>query len=184
MLFAANSSSLIQRVLLSDSNGDPITGVGFDDADLSLSYNLQTVGSWVTPTLVDGTLGAYLENSWKEIGAGVYQWCPPNAVVVANTNTLVRAVYAANDPQYDTIEARLPVVDSAGAVELDSAAQSLIQKAIDGTGYLLAINAGEVSDPQQAASTYIITVLGATYTAALAGQTAEGVRTAPTLSKV
>lgn len=107
-------------MLLKDSSDDPITGVAFDDASLSLSYNLQTVGTWVTPTLVDGTLGTYLANSWKEIGGGIYQWCPPNAVVVANTNTLVRAVYGANDPQYDTIEARLPAVSSAGAVELDS----------------------------------------------------------------
>lgn len=122
MLFAANSTSLIQRVLLTDDNGDPITGVAFDSGSLALSYNLQAVGAWVTPTLVDGTLGVYLANSWKEIGGGIYQWCPPNAVVAANTSTLVRAVYGANDPQYDTIEARLPAVSAAGAVELDSGA--------------------------------------------------------------
>lgn len=110
MLFSTNSASLIQRVLLIDDAGDPITGVAFNSGSLAISYNLQTVGAWVTPVLVDGTLGTYLENSWKEIGGGVYQWCPPNAVVVANTNTLVRAVYGANDPQYDTIEARLPAV--------------------------------------------------------------------------
>lgn len=121
MLFAANSTSLIQRVLLKDSNDDPITAVAFDDADLEISYNLQTAGTWVTPELVDGTLGTYLANSWTEIGGGVYQWCPPNSVVAANTSTLIRAVYGANDPQYDTIEARLPAVSSAGAVELDSA---------------------------------------------------------------
>ena len=70
--------------------------------------------------MVDGTLGVYLANSWKEIGAGVYQWCPPDAVIVANTSTIVRAVYGSNRAQHDTIEARLPVVDSDGAVELDS----------------------------------------------------------------
>jgi hypothetical protein len=69
------------------------------------------------------------------------------------------------------------------AVELDSAATDLIQKAVDGTGYLLAINAGAVSDPRQATSTYVLTAFGATYTSELQGQTEEGVRTAPTLSK-
>jgi len=71
----------------------------------------------------------------------------------------------------------------AGAVELDSGATDLIQKAVDGTAYLLAINAGAVSDPRQATSTYVLTAFGATYTSELQGQTEEGVRTAPTLSK-
>lgn len=124
MLFATNASSLIQTVLLIDSNSDPITGVAHNDADLAVSYKLQTSGSWVTPSLVDGTLGTYLANSWKEIGAGIYQWCPPNAVIVANTNTLVRVVYGANAPQYDTIEARLPDVSATGIVTASGSSNS------------------------------------------------------------
>ena len=66
---------------------------------------------------------------------------------------------------------------------LDSAAQAQIGAIQDNTGYLLALNAGAVSDPQSASSTYVITVGATTYTVALAGQTSTGVRTAPALSK-
>ena len=107
MLFESDATSLILRLLLIDDAGDPVTGVAFDDGDLSLSYLLEASGAWVTPTLVSGTAGVYLANSWVEIGGGLYQWCPPAAVVVADTTTLIRATYAANDPQYDTIELRL-----------------------------------------------------------------------------
>jgi hypothetical protein len=122
MLFAANSTSLIQRVRLLNDAGDPIIGVAHNSGSLEIAYNLQSDGLWVVTTLVAGTLGTYLANSWVAIGAGLYQWCPPNAAIVANATTLVRATYAANAPQYGKIEARLPKVDASAAVELDSSA--------------------------------------------------------------
>ena len=108
MLFPTNAANLIIRLLLKTTSGNPILSVAHNDVNLTISYNLQDSGAWVTPSLVDGTRGAYLANSWKEMGAGIYQWCPPNAAIVANTATLIRAVHSTNTPQYDTIEARLP----------------------------------------------------------------------------
>ena len=102
-----NETSLITHVRLEDDAGDPITGVAYNDGSLAVSYSLLSAGTWTTPTLVDGTLGTYLANSWKEIGGGLYQWCPPDAVVVANKATTVRVTYGANASQYDVLNARL-----------------------------------------------------------------------------
>jgi hypothetical protein len=108
MLFPTNATNLIIRVLLKNDSDVAITGILHSNVSLSVGYNLQASGAWVSPSLVDGTLGVYLANSWKEIGAGIYQWCPPNAAIVANTATVIRAIYSTNKPLYDTIEARLP----------------------------------------------------------------------------
>jgi len=59
----------------------------------------------------------------------------------------------------------------------------LLDESVDLGGWQLAINAGAVAAPQASVSSYIITINGVTYTAALAGQTEAGVRTAPTLTK-
>lgn len=110
MLFTTDAASLVQLLLVVDSNSDPIPSITFDDADLAVSYKLQAGAAWVTPVLVAGTLGTYLANSWVELGAGLYQWCPPAAAIVAGTSTAVRVVYAANPALYDTIEPKLPAI--------------------------------------------------------------------------
>lgn len=102
-----NETSLITQLLLTDDAGDPITGVAYDDADLAVSYRLVSGGAWVDLTLVDGTLGTFVASSWKEIGGGLYQLCPPDAAIVANTATAVRVTYGANASQYDVLNARL-----------------------------------------------------------------------------
>lgn len=126
MLFPTNVINIILRILVIDNSGNRISGLVFNSVGLAASYSLESNSVWVSPILVDGTLGTYIANSWKEAGNGVYQYCPPNAVVVPNTTTLIRVVYGANEAQEDTIEARL----SAGCGDASSANQTLILAAI------------------------------------------------------
>lgn len=132
MLVYTNASSLILRLKLVDDANDPVTGIAFDDVDLQMSYLLEASDTWVSPTLVSGTAGTFLANSWVEIGSGIYQWCPPNAVVVQGSTTLIRATYSSYQAQYDTIESRLLT-----ATELSTLIVSVsdnIQQAQDGIG--------------------------------------------------
>lgn len=107
MLFETTKQNLILRVHLLDDNDLPITGVLYSSGSLQISYLLESSGAWVSPALVDGVLGSYNANSWKEVGNGVYQYCPPNGALVTGTTTLLRVTYGANRPQYDTLEPRL-----------------------------------------------------------------------------
>ena len=106
MLFSSDAASLIQVLRVVDSSDSAVTGIAFDDADLQVSYKLQAGSAFVSPTLVEGTIGTYLANSWVEISDGLYQWCPPAAAVVANTSTVLRLTYD-GFTQYDTIEPKL-----------------------------------------------------------------------------
>lgn len=140
MLFATNAASLVQLLLVVDSNNDPIAGIAFDDVDLAVSYKLQDGAAWVTPALVAGTLGAYLANSWVELGDGLYQWCPPAAAIVAGTSTAVRVVYAANPAMYDTIEPKLAsqsviLAAVAGVTNALAAAVARLQLEVQITGF-------------------------------------------------
>ena len=68
-------------------------------------------------------------------------------------------------------------------VELDSSIQTQVNNIENASGYLLALQAGAISNPQTATETYSITAFGSTFTVALAGLTSTGTRTAPTLTK-
>lgn len=105
----SNATSLIRTVRLVDDAGDPITAVAYNDASLEVAVRAQSAATWTVLTLVDGTLGSYLANSWKADpdGDGLHQLCLPNSVVVAGTATNIRVTYGANPPQYDTVEAVL-----------------------------------------------------------------------------
>jgi hypothetical protein len=71
----------------------------------------------------------------------------------------------------------------APTVELDPATQTQIDNIENAAGYLLALNAGAITNPQTATETYSITVFGSQFQVALAGLDATGTRTAPTLTK-
>lgn len=115
MDFQTNASNLILRVRLKNDANVRITGIAFNDPDLAVSYSLESNSVWVTPSLVAGTLGTYIANSWVEIGNGLYQYCPPNAAIVANTCSLIRVVYGANEAEECAINARLPVAVGSAA---------------------------------------------------------------------
>jgi len=67
--------------------------------------------------------------------------------------------------------------------ELDPSSQTQLNNIENAAGYLLALQAGAISNPQTATETYAITTFGSTFTVALAGLTSTGTRTAPTLTK-
>ncbi|MCM2369635.1 hypothetical protein [Aporhodopirellula aestuarii] len=96
---------LVIQILSSTGSRDPITGITYDDVDLAVSELRPSASSWSTVTLVSGTVGTYLANSFAEIGDGLYQVCLPSASVSAGDTTHIRVVYAANDPQYGTMTA-------------------------------------------------------------------------------
>lgn len=69
------------------------------------------------------------------------------------------------------------------AAVLDSAVETQIDNIENAAGYLLAIGAGAISNPQTATETYVISAFGSTFTVAMAGLDSTGTRTAPTLTK-
>lgn len=74
-------------------------------------------------------------------------------------------------------------IGASGTVALDSAIQTQVNNIENAAGYLLALQAGAISNPQTATETYSITAFGSTFTVALAGLTSTGTRAAPTLTK-
>ncbi len=121
MLFPKDASNLILPVRLATDGETPITGVAYNSASLSVGYRLDgsSGSSFTSPTLVDGTLGTYIANSWKEIGSGLYQYCPPNAVVVSGGITVLKIVYGSNQPRFDSLEFRLPSYTSTAVTQDD-----------------------------------------------------------------
>jgi hypothetical protein len=112
-----NETNLKLKIELLDDAGSPITGVAFSDSNLTVSYLLETGTSYIPTVLFAGTAGTYLSDSWVEIGDGIYQYCLPNAAIVANTATLLKVRYSPNRAQYDTVEATIqqcPTTTSSG----------------------------------------------------------------------
>ena len=108
MLVRTNETDLITSIQLVDDDGDPIEDVEFDDVNLEAAYKLANSATWVVLTLVDGTIGTYLSESFKHDENNIYQICWPNEAIVGGTITALRITYGANRAQYDTLEAFLP----------------------------------------------------------------------------
>jgi hypothetical protein len=75
------------------------------------------------------------------------------------------------------------VILKAVTAVLDSAVETKINNIQDAAGWLLAINSGACANPQTSAEQYDITAFGVAFRVVMAGQTATGTRTAPSLSK-
>lgn len=117
---AKDATSVILWAELVDEQNDPLSGITYDDSDLSV-YKLQPGDTALQAvTLVEGTVGTYLENSWIEIGDGLYQFCPPDSWVVENQSTLVEFSYPGIREQRDLIEA------TAGGTTASSSSSSSI----------------------------------------------------------
>lgn len=98
-----NNLQLVVRV--ADDAGDVITGITFDDADLTLEA---MVPGAITPAeiiLVEGTLDTFLANSWKEIERGYYQFCPSNDLIIPGGVTIFLLTYASNKTQEGVVNA-------------------------------------------------------------------------------
>jgi len=121
MLFPKDATNLILNVRLATDGETPITGVTYDSANLSVSWRLHTATgtSFTSPTLVEGTLGTYIANSWKEIGSGLYQYCPPNSAIASGGTTVLKVVYGSNQPRLDSLEFRLPSYTSTAITQED-----------------------------------------------------------------
>jgi hypothetical protein len=107
-----NATNLITHARLVDASNSAVTGVAYNGT-ITVSYRRLSDSSWQSVTLVEGTLGTFIENSWKEIDDGNYQFCPPNSAIVEGTSTLVRIVADGNPAIYGFINAT-------GAINLDS----------------------------------------------------------------
>lgn len=124
MLVPANSNNLILSVHLVDDNGDPITGKAYNTAGLAVSLRGESEASYSAVTLVDGTLGTYVANSWKEVGLGEYQFCPANAAIVPGRETKIKIVVDSNAPLFDSVQARLPIGSGSGDRQITFAISS------------------------------------------------------------
>lgn len=102
---AKDATDLLLWVELVDENNDYISNVAYDNSDLVFKKLSVGDSSFQTVTLVEGTVGTYLENSWVEISGGLYQFCPPNSWIVENQATLVQVEYPGVRDQRDLIEA-------------------------------------------------------------------------------
>jgi hypothetical protein len=129
------------------------------------------------------------EGGAESAGAGTIAYSEASGVVYytptqAETNYTAFCVIA-----YKTacIPAQVTVVPSAsstaGVAELDPAVETKINNIQDAAGWLLAINSGACENPQTSAEQYDITAFGVAFRVVMAGQTATGTRTAPSLSK-
>jgi hypothetical protein len=131
---------------------------------------LNTGGDAMTEAGSTGVFTATLAESRSGLG-------PLNVRICAGSET-------ADDLLYDGFLVEgTTVIDSVMRAELDSDSATKIDNIQDAAGYLLAILAGECADPQTESEQYDITMFGVNFRVVMAGQTATGVRTAPTLSK-
>ena len=130
---------------------------------------------------------ALAANAVTEIQSGL-----ATSTNVTDAQTAIIAQIDANETKIDSIQSdtndiqsRLPAALEGGriAAALDSSTQTQVNNIENAAGYLLALQAGAISNPQTATETYAITTFGSTFTVALAGLTSTGTRAAPTLTK-
>ena len=103
MIADRTANNIILKVELRDDAGQPITGVLFSDVNLTLELWANESTAWGLRTLVDGTLGTYLSDSWKEIGEGLYEYGFPNSFIQPGQRVDLRLKYSTNAPQFDSI---------------------------------------------------------------------------------
>lgn len=138
LIVPRNATNLITHARLVDANGDAVTGIAFDGAIVA-EYRRLTDTSWQSITLVDGTLGTYLANSWKEISAGDYQFCPPNDVIVPGSATSIRITADGNPAVYGAINAASGDATEANQLSILASLSGPIQPIVpfDGSGRLI-----------------------------------------------
>lgn len=104
MQVGRNASSVRARILLLDAVNAPITGKAFDDVDLELEILAHDGVGYSAQTLVEGTVGTYLSNSWIEIDGGTYEYGVPNGSIVKDKQTVIRARVGSAPWRYLSIE--------------------------------------------------------------------------------
>lgn len=66
------------------------TGLAYNTATLACSYyKIGVVGATLTSiTMAASTLGTYTSGAFKEIGGGMYEFCPPDAALTSTSSTV------------------------------------------------------------------------------------------------
>jgi len=111
MLVPRDATNVRHPVEIVDSSNAPATGLGYLSS-ITFGYRRASDTSWTNVTLVNGGV-THADGGFRSLGGNVYEFCWPDAVVVAGESTLTRYVYD-GATKYDAIEARLPVVGSRG----------------------------------------------------------------------
>lgn len=109
-------------VFVSDSastTGAGKTGIAY--SAVTCKYKRCNQASPTTMTLVDGTVGTQLDNSWKEIANGWYQICPPDAAYASGRCSAIWCYGAA-----DMAPMNLRVVLQADAITTLNAIQTAV----------------------------------------------------------
>lgn len=113
------------------TDGSGKTGIAFNAAGLTCKYKRGNQASATTMTLVDGTVGTQLDNSWKEVANGVYQICPPDAAYASGRYSDIWC-YGATDAA--PMWLRVVLTDSAPDVNVVSASDTAEYTAVPTTG--------------------------------------------------
>lgn len=84
MQLPINATNLTLVVKLEQPDKTPILGVTHNTAGFSIFVLKYGSTVFTELNLVEGTVGSFVSNSWKEIGGGRYQFCPANSVLSGN----------------------------------------------------------------------------------------------------
>lgn len=107
MLVSTAATDVRQPVEVVDSNNAPATGLTYLSA-ITFAYLRPADSSWQSVTLASGT-SAHTDGGFRVRAGNVYEFCWPDAAIVAGESTLVRYIYD-GVTHYDVIEARLSTV--------------------------------------------------------------------------
>jgi hypothetical protein len=172
------------RVWAYDSSGVAITGEAYNSAGIAVSVVVRSAGRIVSTTALTlvarSGVGVHTDSAFTEVGAGEY------VVDLADSYSATAGRDVSVTLTSDAITGGYVLSETLAvgqAAELDSDTQTQIDNIENAAGYLLALNAGAITNPQTATETYVISVFGSQFQVALSGLDATGTRTAPTLTK-
>jgi hypothetical protein len=104
MLVTDNATNVRQPIEIVDADNAPATGLTYLSS-ITFAYKRPTDEDWQNVSLVDGS-STHADGGFRLLAGNVYEFCWPDAVVVAGESTLVRYVYD-GVTRYDVIESRL-----------------------------------------------------------------------------
>jgi hypothetical protein len=104
-----NAQNVNLLITILDDDGNGITGITHDDADLAIFYFNESASSWVLLSLTEGTLGSWTSNGFIECSdedissEGEYILGLPNNAISARKSLLLKVVYGTNKPLRDIV---------------------------------------------------------------------------------
>ena len=109
MQVGRNATGVRARLKITDAANTPVTGIAFNDPLLELETLAHTATGFAPKTLVAGTLGVYLANSWVEVDDGWYEYGVPDGLRTQDGQLKIRAKYstapwASGDVEYTSFD--------------------------------------------------------------------------------